>query len=43
MHPDRVNSALQHILSQHAEALEHGAILSVTEGQVRVRFLPLGT
>ena len=42
MHPERVNSALQHILSQHAEALERGAILSVTEGQVRVRSLPLG-
>lgn len=42
MHPDRVDSALQHILSQHAEALERGAILSVTEGQVRVRSLPLG-
>jgi len=35
MHPDRVNSALQSILSQHGEALEQGAMMSVTEGQVR--------
>ena len=41
MHPDRVNSALHSILSQHGEALEHGAMISVTEGQVRVRRLPL--
>ena len=43
MHPDRVNGALQSILSQHGEALEHGAMISVTEGQVRVRRLPLST
>ena len=41
MHPDRVNGALQSMLSQHGEALEHGAMISVTEGQVRVRRLPL--
>ena len=41
MHPDRVNGALQSVLSQHGEALEHGAMVSVTEGQVRVRRLPL--
>jgi predicted nuclease of predicted toxin-antitoxin system len=41
MHPDRVNGALQGILSQHGEALEQGAMMSVTEGQVRVRRLPL--
>ena len=41
MHPDRVNDALHSILSQHREALEHGAMMSVTEGQVRVRRLPL--
>ena len=43
MHPDRVNGALQSILSQHGDALEHGAMMSVTEGQVRVRRLPLST
>ena len=41
MHPDHVNGALQSLLSQHGEALEHGAMISVTEGQVRVRRLPL--
>ena len=41
MHPDRVNGALHSILSQHGEALEQGAMISVTEGQVRVRRLPL--
>ncbi|NOT55658.1 MAG: DUF5615 family PIN-like protein [Deltaproteobacteria bacterium] len=43
MHPARVNSALQNILAQHGEALEQGAMISVTEGQVRIRRLPLGT
>lgn len=43
MHPDRVNDTLQSILSQHGEALEHGAMITVTEGQVRVRRLPLST
>src|SRR5262245_46922822 len=41
MHPDRVNGALQCLLPQHADALERGAMISVTEGQVRVRSLPL--
>ena len=41
MHPDRVNGALHSILSHHGAALEHGAMISVTEGQVRVRRLPL--
>ena len=43
LHPERVNDALQSILSQHGEALEHGVMMSVTEGQVRVRRLPLST
>ena len=43
MHPDRVHGTLQSVLSQHGEALEHGAMVSVTEGQVRVRRLPLST
>jgi predicted nuclease of predicted toxin-antitoxin system len=41
MPPDRMDSALQSMLSQHGEALEQGAMMSVTEGQVRVRRLPL--
>ena len=43
MHPAQVNDALQRIISQHAETVEHGAILSVTEGRVRARSLPMGT
>ena len=43
MHPDRVNGALRSVLSQHGEALKRGAMVSVTEGQVRVRRLPLTT
>jgi predicted nuclease of predicted toxin-antitoxin system len=41
MHPDRVNAVLQPILSQHAEAIGQGAMISVTEGQIRVRRLPV--
>jgi predicted nuclease of predicted toxin-antitoxin system len=43
MHPGRANGALDSILSQHGEALEHGAMITVTEGQVRMRRLPLST
>lgn len=41
MHPDRVNSYLDEIIKQHREALEQGVIMSVTEGRVRVRYLPI--
>ena len=41
MHPERVNRYLDGILNQHAEALKQGAIISVTEGQIRVRVLPI--
>lgn len=40
MRPERVNRYLQVIISQHEESLEQGAIVSVTEGQIRVRSLP---
>lgn len=43
MRPNRVNDALQHILSEHQQALNQGAMITVTEGQVRVRRLPLGS
>ena len=43
MHPDQVNAALQLIIPQHGEVVERGAILSVTEGRVRVRSLPIGS
>ena len=43
MHPDQVNAALQLVIPQQGEAVERGAILSVTEGRVRVRSLPIGS
>jgi predicted nuclease of predicted toxin-antitoxin system len=42
MQPERVNHHLQGILAQHQEPLERGAIVSVVEGQARVRRLPIG-
>jgi predicted nuclease of predicted toxin-antitoxin system len=41
MRPATVNQHLALILDQHAAALREGAILSVTEGRIRVRRLPL--
>jgi predicted nuclease of predicted toxin-antitoxin system len=41
MNPKNVNRFLNGIISEHRNALEKGAIVSVTEGQVRVRLLPL--
>lgn len=43
MRPEMVSRYLQGIIDQHGESLEKGAIISVTEGQVRVRLLPLRT
>jgi hypothetical protein len=40
MRPDNVNHYLDRIISDHQAALEQGAIVSVTEGQIRVRLLP---
>ena len=40
MHPDRVNQYLHRIVGEHQAALEQGAVISVTEGQIRVRPLP---
>lgn len=42
MRPENVNHHLLSILSQHAESLKSGAIITVTEGQARIRNLPLG-
>ena len=42
MHPDRVNGVLQRLLPHHGDALKYGAMITVTEGQIRVRSLPLG-
>jgi predicted nuclease of predicted toxin-antitoxin system len=41
MHPDRVNRYLQAIINQHAKMLARGAIISVSEGRIRMRPLPL--
>jgi predicted nuclease of predicted toxin-antitoxin system len=41
MRPESVNSYLRAIIDYHDEALDQGAIISVTEGQTRVRLLPL--
>jgi len=41
MNPKNVNRFLNGIISEHRDALEKGAIVSVTEGQARVRLLPL--
>lgn len=43
MRPERVNRYLESIVTQHRELLEQGAIISVAEGQIRVRVLPLET
>ena len=41
MHPDRVNHYLHKVFTEYGDTLEHGAIISVTEGQIRVRQLPI--
>ena len=43
MRPERVDLHLLTIISQHLKALEDGVIITVTEGRVRVRSLPLET
>ena len=41
MHPDRVNHYLHKVIIEDREFLEHGAVISITEGQIRVRLLPI--
>lgn len=41
MRPERVEHYLKEIIIQHGDELEKGAIISVTEGQVRIRALPI--
>lgn len=43
MRPENVNRYVLKIISQYSEALEHGAIITVTEGRIRMRDLPLRT
>ncbi|MBN2389091.1 MAG: DUF5615 family PIN-like protein [Anaerolineae bacterium] len=42
MRPERVNRYLQSIIRQYAKDLRAGAIISVTDGLIRVRHLPIG-
>jgi predicted nuclease of predicted toxin-antitoxin system len=41
MRPETVNAYLARILDTHGADLQRGAVISVTEGQIRVRRLPL--
>ena len=41
MRPDRVNSYVEEIVAKYQEILEQGAVVSVTEGKIRVRILPI--
>ena len=43
MRPDRVNLFLARVIDEHKPALEQGAFISVSEGQIRVRTLPIQT
>ncbi len=43
MKPAMVNYYMQEIVNKHQEALNHGAFISVTEGKIRVRLLPMGS
>jgi predicted nuclease of predicted toxin-antitoxin system len=42
MSADHVNRYLQLILADYQERLIAGAVISITEGQIRVRSLPIG-
>ena len=41
MRPSNVNQHLEAILQRHDQALEEGALISVSEGRYRLRSLPL--
>ena len=41
MRPERVNLHLRGILAQHAQDLEHGVIVTIAEGGIRIRHLPI--
>lgn len=43
MRPEHVEQHLLRIISQYHEAIDHGAIITVTEGRIRMRDLPLGS
>jgi len=41
MRPANVNRHLRAIIEQHQEAPENGALITTTEGHIRVRWLPV--
>lgn len=41
MRPENVNRYLLKIIRQYTDILEHGAIITATEGRIRIRHLPL--
>lgn len=41
MRPDNVNVYLLRVLQEHSDALQQGAIISVSETSIRVRRLPI--
>ena len=41
MRPDSVNRYLSHVLSRYQAELTEGAVISVSEGQIRLRPLPV--
>jgi predicted nuclease of predicted toxin-antitoxin system len=41
MRPEIVNEYLHRLTNEHRESLDQGAIVSVREGQIRVRLLPI--
>lgn len=43
MRPENVNRYLQSIIGEQEESLKAGAIISVTEGRIRIRLLPVET
>ena len=43
MRPEKINRYLDEIITHYQKPLEEGIIVSVTEGQIRMRSLPLRT
>ena len=43
MQPAQVNQFIDRVIAQHQDELAQGAVISVTEGQFRVRLLPIET
>jgi len=43
MTPTRVNTALETVLTEATQSLERGALVTITDGGIRVRALPIDT